>query len=70
LKQPREREEIEEILSFMGLQEVKYRLAGALPYGTQKRVELARAIAVTPTLRGLPSTRRIRFVNGGSGFFN
>jgi branched-chain amino acid transport system ATP-binding protein len=46
----RQREEIEEILSFMGLQEVKYRLAGALPYGTQKRVELARAIAVNPTL--------------------
>ncbi len=46
----RQREEIEEILSFMGLQEAKYRLAGALPYGTQKRVELARAIAVNPTL--------------------
>lgn len=46
----KQRERIEEILSFMGLQEAKYRLAGALPYGTQKRVELARAIAVNPTL--------------------
>lgn len=34
----------------MGLQEAKHRIAGALPYGTQKRVELARAIAVNPTL--------------------
>jgi branched-chain amino acid transport system ATP-binding protein len=46
----REREKIEEILSFMGLQEAKYRMAGALPYGTQKRVELARAIAVNPAV--------------------
>jgi branched-chain amino acid transport system ATP-binding protein len=46
----RQREEIEEMLSFMGLQEVKHRLAGDLPYGTQKRVELARAIALNPSL--------------------
>jgi branched-chain amino acid transport system ATP-binding protein len=46
----RQREKIEEILSFMGLQEAKHRIAGALSYGTQKRVELARAIAVNPTL--------------------
>jgi branched-chain amino acid transport system ATP-binding protein len=46
----RQRERIEEILSFMGLQEVKYRVAGALPYGTQKRVEMARAIALNPTV--------------------
>jgi branched-chain amino acid transport system ATP-binding protein len=46
----RQREEIEEVLSFMGLQKIKYRPAGTLPYGTQKRVELARAIAMKPTL--------------------
>ena len=46
----RQREKIEEILSFMGLQDAKYHLAGVLPYGTQKRVELARAIALNPTL--------------------
>lgn len=44
----KQRGRIEEILSFMGLGEFKYRLAGSLPYGTQKRIELARAIAGDP----------------------
>jgi len=46
----KQREEIEEILSFMGLEEFRHRHAGSLPYGTQKRIELARAIAANPQL--------------------
>jgi len=46
----RQRERTEEILAFMGLEEFRYRSAASLPYGTQKRVELARAIAVEPKL--------------------
>jgi branched-chain amino acid transport system ATP-binding protein len=46
----RQREKIEEILSFMGLKEFKNKHAGSLPYGTQKRIELARAIAADPQI--------------------
>ncbi len=40
--------EAEEILSFLGLWEQRGRLAGSLPYGQQRRVEIARALAMHP----------------------
>jgi branched-chain amino acid transport system ATP-binding protein len=42
------RREIEETLSFLQLGAFKDRSAGSLPYGTQKRIELARAIVARP----------------------
>ncbi|XAH22152.1 ABC transporter ATP-binding protein [Xylophilus sp. GW821-FHT01B05] len=38
------------IINFLGLQSVRERLAGTLPYGLQKRVELARALVARPRL--------------------
>ncbi|RZJ62769.1 MAG: ABC transporter ATP-binding protein [Acidovorax sp.] len=38
----------DEVLRFTGLIEVRDRLAGTLPYGLQKRVELARALIARP----------------------
>lgn len=46
----KQRRKIEEILSFVGLEKFKSRRGGSLPYGTQKRVELARAIAGEPQI--------------------
>ena len=40
----------EGIIDFLHLSEAKDRIAGALPYGLQKRVELARALAARPKL--------------------
>jgi len=40
----------EQILDFLHLTEVRDRLAGTLPYGLQKRVELARALVAEPRL--------------------
>ena len=40
----------DELLSFLGLEAVSTRPAGTLPYGLQKRVELARALAGEPRL--------------------
>jgi branched-chain amino acid transport system ATP-binding protein len=42
--------EITEIMSFLQLEDVQEKIAGSLPYGTQKRVELARAIAAMPQM--------------------
>jgi len=39
-----------EILDYVGLADVAHRRAAALPFGTQKRVELARALASGPRL--------------------
>lgn len=39
-----------EILAFLGLAPVRERLVGTLPYGLQKRVELARALVARPRL--------------------
>lgn len=39
-----------EVIAFLGLTEVQGRLAGTLPYGLQKRVELARALVAQPRL--------------------
>ncbi|MPM61688.1 Sulfate/thiosulfate import ATP-binding protein CysA [bioreactor metagenome] len=38
------------IIGFLGLQGVSARLVGTLPYGLQKRVELARALVARPAL--------------------
>jgi branched-chain amino acid transport system ATP-binding protein len=40
----------EEIIDFLGLQDVRKQAAGTLAYGLRKRVELARALAVEPRL--------------------
>lgn len=39
-----------QILEFLGLQGKAHQLAGSLPYGVQRRVELARALATRPQL--------------------
>jgi len=39
-----------EVLNYVGLADVAHRSAAELPYGTQKRVELARALASGPRL--------------------
>lgn len=44
------RREMERIVDFLEIQRVRHSLAGALPYGIRKRVELARAIAAKPKL--------------------
>ncbi|HUT47791.1 MAG TPA: ABC transporter ATP-binding protein [Alphaproteobacteria bacterium] len=55
-KGPAQRDEIEnrifveKIIEFMNIQAIRRVPAGRLPYGLQKRVELARALAAEPTL--------------------
>jgi branched-chain amino acid transport system ATP-binding protein len=44
------RDKAAELLDFLGLTSVQRQAAGNLPFGTQKRVELARALALEPTL--------------------
>ena len=45
------REVIErEIVDLLELQDIRHQIVGTLPYGLQKRVELARALALDPTL--------------------
>jgi branched-chain amino acid transport system ATP-binding protein len=46
----RSREDAREAVEYVGLATVERRVAGDLPFGTQKRVELARAIASHPRL--------------------
>lgn len=41
---------VEEVVSFLHLSDVRERIAGTLPYGLQKRVELARALVARPRL--------------------
>ncbi len=45
-----EREHVEGILELLGIQHVRDVTVGKLPYGLQKRVELARALAAEPEL--------------------
>ncbi|MGJ4928351.1 ABC transporter ATP-binding protein [Bradyrhizobium sp. HKCCYLS2038] len=40
----------EEVIGFLHLADIKDRIAGTLPYGLQKRVELARALVARPRL--------------------
>ena len=44
----RHREKVEEIIDFLDLQAVRNQPVGGLPYGTQKVVELGRALAMEP----------------------
>ncbi|RLB92801.1 MAG: ABC transporter ATP-binding protein [Deltaproteobacteria bacterium] len=44
------RKKVEEIIDFLDLQSSRNKLVGALPYGTQKQIELGRALALEPAL--------------------
>ena len=44
------RREVEEIIDLLEIQHVRKAMAGTLPYGLRKRVELARAVALKPRL--------------------
>jgi len=44
------RKKVEEIVDFLDLQAVRDKLVSGLPYGTQKRIELGRALALEPEL--------------------
>ncbi len=44
------RREVEEIVDFLEIQHVRKAVAGTLSYGLRKRVELARAVALKPSL--------------------
>jgi branched-chain amino acid transport system ATP-binding protein len=48
--QRRQRKEVAEVLSLLGLEAQRDALVGKLPYGLQKRVELGRALAARPRL--------------------
>ena len=39
-----------ELLAFMGLEDVAHIKAGSLPYGVQRRLEIARALATNPSI--------------------
>ena len=45
-----QRQEVEELLEVVGLSDVKNELATSLPYGKQRRLEIARALATNPSL--------------------
>ena len=49
-EEERHRAEVEELLEVVGLSDVKHELATSLPYGKQRRLEIARALAAEPTL--------------------
>ena len=42
--------DVDDLLYYVGISSVRYRPVAALPYGTQKRVELARALVSSPRL--------------------
>lgn len=44
------RRAVEDIIDFLEIQHVRHAVAGTLPYGLRKRVELARAVALKPRL--------------------
>ncbi len=44
------RQKVEEIIDFLDLQSARNKFVGGLPYGTQKQIELARALALEPEL--------------------
>ena len=49
-EEARQREEVLELLRIVGLEDVKDEKATSLPYGKQRRLEIARALAAEPTL--------------------
>ena len=46
----RHRAEVEDIIDFLEIAHIRKSVAGTLPYGLRKRVELARAVALKPNL--------------------
>ncbi|MFH1123292.1 MAG: ABC transporter ATP-binding protein [Pseudomonadota bacterium] len=44
------RRKVEEIIDLLDLQSVRNKFVGSLPYGTQKQIELGRALALEPDL--------------------
>ena len=44
------RRRVEEVIDFLEIQHIRKTPVGSLPYGLQKRVELARALAAEPTM--------------------
>ena len=44
------RRRVEEVIDFLEIQHIRKTPVGRLPYGLQKRVELARALAAEPSL--------------------
>ena len=50
VEEVKHRENIEEILDFLEIQHIRKQMVGSLPYGLQKRVELARALAMEPKI--------------------
>ena len=49
-EEARQRAEVLELLRVVGLEDVKDELATSLPYGKQRRLEIARALATDPQL--------------------
>ena len=49
-EEARQRREVAELLEIVGLTDVKDELATSLPYGKQRRLEIARALAAGPSL--------------------
>ena len=45
-----DRRRVEEIIDFLEIESIRKKVVGTLPYGLQKRVELARALALDPKL--------------------
>jgi branched-chain amino acid transport system ATP-binding protein len=44
------RRKVEDIIDFLEIEPIRYQMAGTLPYGARKRVELGRALAMEPRL--------------------
>jgi branched-chain amino acid transport system ATP-binding protein len=50
LEERNNRERAEEIIDFLGIRQIRHSMVATLPYGLQKRVELARALVASPRL--------------------